>query len=180
MKKNIILSLLAVLLVSSCGDAENKPNEINSGGLDKSYPMSGADKRTLERGKISGDDGITLLGGGKGLDLRGGNSQTIARGVNAYLWQAALDTISFMPIATVDAAGGVIITDWYEDPSNRGEKLKANILINSEELRASGVKVSLFRQVGGRSAETSPESARKLEDKILARAREIKIDEARF
>ena len=179
MKKNIILSLLAVLLVSSCGDAENKPNEIAAGGLDKAYPMSGSDKRSLDRGKLGGEDGITLLGGNS-LNMKGGNSQTVARGVNAYLWQAALDTISFMPIATVDAAGGVIITDWYEDPSNRGEKLKANILINSEELRASGVKVSLFRQVGGKSAETSAESARKLEDKILARAREIKIEEARF
>ena len=37
-------------------------------------------------------------------------------GVNAYLWRAALDTISFAPLLQADANGGVIITDWYANP----------------------------------------------------------------
>ncbi len=85
-----------------------------------------------------------------------------------------------MPIATVDATGGVIITDWYADPQAGGERIKANIVVSSDELRASGVRVTLFREVGGRSTPGSSEVARKLEDRILARAREIKIEEDRF
>ena len=40
-------------------------------------------------------------------------------GVNAYLWRAALDTLSFAPLAQADSNGGVIVTDWYANPSNR-------------------------------------------------------------
>jgi hypothetical protein len=146
--------------------------------VDKAYPMSQKDEMRLNRGKLTGDEGLNLLG------LKGNNTDlmnnSIARGVNAYLWQASLDTISFMPIQTVDATGGVIITDWYQDPNAKNEKIKANIVISSDELRASGVKVSLFREVNGRTVPGSSEAERKLEDKILTRARQIKIDEERI
>jgi hypothetical protein len=170
----MIISLLTTL--TSCG--ENKPNKIYDGGLDKAYPLSHRADRKIARGKVTGEDGLSLMGlKGQGRDLMG---SSIAHGVNAYLWQAALDTISFMPIQTVDATGGVIITDWYQDPSARGEKIKANIVISSDELRASGVRVTLFRQVGSGTAPGSADAERKLEDKILARAREIKVEEDRF
>ena len=41
-------------------------------------------------------------------------------GVNTYLWRAALDTVSFMPIASADPFGGTRMTDWYEDPTTPG------------------------------------------------------------
>jgi len=179
MKFKQLFALTLLLALVSCG-GNNKPNEIHQKGLDKSYPMSNKDKRELDRGKLTGEEGITLIGGRPSIGGRGFGGESIARGVNAYLWQAALDTISFMPIATVDATGGVIITDWYQDPTSKGEKIKANVVISSDELRASGVKVSLFRQVGGQSAPGSAEVARKLEDKILTRARELRIEDRRL
>ena len=178
MKFRTLLILTLLTALSSCG-GDNKPNSVSSDGKDPAYPMTAEDKRELERGKLTGEEGIVLLGG-KFSPNRGMMGESIARGVNAYLWQASLDTISFMPIATVDATGGVIITDWYEDPKAGGERIKANVVISSDELRASGVKVSLFRQVGGKTAPGNPEVARKLEDKILARARELKIDDERI
>ncbi len=181
MKK--IFALILCFAVVSCG-GDNKPNKIHQRGLDKEYPMAIKDGRELKRGRLTGDDGIALVGGNASSLNRGFGSgfggDSISRGVNAYLWQASLDTISFMPIATVDATGGVIITDWYEDPASRGEKIKANVVISSDELRASGVKVSLFRQVGGKSAPASDELARSLEDKILIRARQLRIDDNRL
>lgn len=177
--KNIIFFTL-ILAVAACEDGSNQQSRVNNpSGLDTAYPMDHRDKRELKRGKLTGEDGITLIGGQASLN-RGLIGESISRGVNAYLWQASLDTISFMPIATVDATGGVIITDWYEDPKAKGEKIKANVVISSDELRASGVKVSLFRQVGGKTAPGNPEVARKLEDKILTRARELKIEDERL
>lgn len=166
-----------MIALSSCG--ENTPNDIKPGGLDTAYPMSREDANTIKRGRITGDDGISIIDGK--VDMNNGlRPESISRGVNAYLWQAALDTISFMPISSVDATGGVILTDWYQDPNAKGEKLKANIVISSEELKASGVKVSLFRQQGGSSVPANAELARTLEDKILTRARELKIEDSRI
>src|SRR6185437_5139924 len=52
-----------------------------------------------------------------------------ALGVNAYLWRGALDTLSFMPLASADPFGGTIITDWYQPPSSPGERFKATAYI---------------------------------------------------
>src|SRR6185312_1833780 len=43
-------------------------------------------------------------------------SATPGIGVNSYLWRASLDTLAFMPLASADPYGGVIITDWYVNP----------------------------------------------------------------
>ena len=40
-------------------------------------------------------------------------------GVNSYLWRAAVDTLSFAPLITADRNGGVIVTDWYANPTRR-------------------------------------------------------------
>ena len=45
-------------------------------------------------------------------------SQTTTIGVNAYLWRASLDTLSFMPLVQTDSNGGVIVTDWFVPPEH--------------------------------------------------------------
>ena len=67
-------------------------------------------------------------------------------GVNSYLWHASLDTLSFMPLASADPFGGVIITDWYVAPNAPDERLKVTIYILDRNLRADGLKVVVFRQ----------------------------------
>jgi hypothetical protein len=102
--------------------------------------------------------------------------------VNAYLWRGALDTLAFMPLASADPFGGVIITDWYEPPSSPGERFKATAYILGRQLRADGVRVSIFRQVqqGGRwvDAAVSPVTTSDIENKVLARARELRSQTA--
>ena len=66
--------------------------------------------------------------------------------VNAYLWRASLDTISFMPLVSADPFGGVIITDWYTPAETPNERFKVNIYILGRDLRADGVRASVFRQ----------------------------------
>lgn len=125
------------------------------------------------RKTIFGDGGINLFGTEK-KDESGG-----ALGVNSFLWRASLETISFMPINTADAFGGVIITDWYSPPESPSERFKLNVYILGRTLRADGVKVSVFRQLRDRSGNwvdaTVPDgTAPKVEDSILTKARMLR------
>ena len=83
------------------------------------------------------ETGATIVAGGPGK---------MTLGVNSYLWHAALDTLSFMPLASADPFGGVIITDWYVAPNAPDERLKVTIYIMDRNLRADGLKVVVFRQ----------------------------------
>lgn len=76
-----------------------------------------------------------------GNNLRTGQVQ-----VNGYLWRAALDTVSFMPLSSADPYGGAIITDWYTPPETPDERLKVTVLVRGEDLVSDGVKVTIFRQ----------------------------------
>jgi hypothetical protein len=100
--------------------------------------------------------------------------------VNAYLWRASLDTLSFMPLVSADPFGGVIITDWYSPPATPGERFKANAYILSQQLSANAIQVSVFHQVlqGGswQDAPVDPGTVSGLEDRILARAADLKAE----
>eukprot|EP01037_Dinobryon_pediforme_P015551 gene15551-15698_t len=99
-------------------------------------------------------------------------------GVNAYLWRATLDTLSFMPLLQTDSNGGVVVTDWYANPKNPGERVKVTVSILDQDLRADAVRVAASRQVmqGGGWVDAPVEAAtvQKLEDVILTRARDLR------
>jgi hypothetical protein len=99
-------------------------------------------------------------------------------GVNGYLWQAALDTVSFAPLIQADASSGVIITDWYAPPNAGGERVKLTVTILDQDLRADALRVAASRQVNQNgawvSAPVAAATVQKLEDIILTRARDIR------
>ena len=105
-------------------------------------------------------------------------SQVTTIGVNSYLWRAALDTVSFAPLLQADSAGGVIVTDWYANPANPGERVKMTVAILDADLRADAVRVVASRQVnqGGNWVEAPVQAAtvQRLEDIILTKARELR------
>ena len=109
-------------------------------------------------------------------DLAAAQINTI--GVNSYLWRAALETISFAPLLQADSNGGVIVTDWYANPANPGERVKVTVSILDTDLRADAVRVAASRQVAqGSSWVDAPVQAatvQKLEDIILTKARELR------
>lgn len=98
-------------------------------------------------------------------------------GVNSYLWRASLDTVSFMPLASADPFGRVIITDWYIAQEKPNERFKVNIFILDKQLRSDGVKVKVFRQVkkGGNWVDSTvaDNTGPQMEDAILTRARQL-------
>src|SRR3546814_3882962 len=78
-------------------------------------------------------------------DLAASKVTTI--GVNAYLWRASLDTLSFMPMVQTDSNGGVIVTDWYANPNSPNERMKMTVSILHQDLRADALRVADSRQI---------------------------------
>ena len=99
-------------------------------------------------------------------------------GVNAYLWRAAVDTVSFAPLLQADVNSGVIITDWYANPNSPGERVKLTVSILDQDLRADALRVAASRQVQQNgtwvNAPVSAATVQKLEEIILTRARDIR------
>ena len=172
-----ILSIIALLgLITACnptverGDAEYKP-------------QTAEERRENDMKSLitKSDEPIVIYGGKKNSS----ESSIGGSGVsNSYLWRAALESISFMPLVSVDANSGVILTDWYGSPQTPNEKFKFNILILNSELQISSIKVNAFRQVQSvsgqwRSADVSRELVRNVEDNILKRAIALKAKAAK-
>ena len=160
---------VALFVISSCSKYQGEAK----------YP-SGADRTTTggdiygERQGVFGKGGLNF--GGKD-DAKDDGSSGI--GVNSYLWRASLDTVSFMPLASADPFGGVIITDWYEAEEKPNERFKVNIFILDKQLRSDGIKVKVFRQLskGGKWVDTqvSDNTGPQMEDAILTRARQLRV-----
>jgi hypothetical protein len=109
-------------------------------------------------------------------DLAASRVTTI--GVNAYLWRATLETLSFMPLAQTDSNGGVVVTDWYQNPGQPGERMKLTVAILDQDLRADAVRVAAQRQVmqNGQWADAPVQATtvQRLEEIILTKARDLR------
>ena len=105
-------------------------------------------------------------------------SRMTSIGVNAHLWRAAIDTVSFAPLLQADSNGGVIITDWYVNPKTPGERVKLTVSILDQDLRADALRVAASRQVMQNgawvNAPVSAATVQTLEDIILTRARDLR------
>ena len=62
------------------------------------------------------------------------------------LWRATLDTIDFMPLASANYSGGIVITDWYSDNSNSNESIKITIRFLTNEIRSDALDVKIFKK----------------------------------
>lgn len=164
-----VLLLSSLVFITSCESYKGEAK----------YP-SGHDRTTTggdiygQRESIFGKGGLNL--GGKSDNKNDGSNGI---GVNSYLWRAALDTVTFMPLASADPFGGVIITDWYTAPEKPDERFKVNIFILDKQLRSDGVKVKVFRQIskGGKWVDSAvaDNTGPQMEDAILTRARQLRV-----
>jgi hypothetical protein len=166
----LVLALLAVPFLAACESFKGEAK----------YP-SGLDRTTTggdiygERESVFGEGGLSLFGG---KDEKKDDGST-GIGVNSYLWRASLDTVSFMPLASADPFGGVIITDWYTPQEKSNERFKVNVFIMDRQLTSTGVQVKVFRQVnkGGKWVDNpvADDTGPKMEDAILTRARQLRV-----
>jgi len=125
------------------------------------------------------EGGFSLFGGGgRKAKAPAGGTPTI--GVNGYLWRATLDTLSFMPLASADPYGGVVITDWYVNPEKPDERFKCTVYILDSRLRADGLNVAVFKQTRDASgnwvdAASAGQTETDLENAILTKARQLRL-----
>lgn len=165
--------LILLLLLSGCGIFGN-PTPVPP----ETYAPQNVGPGSNVAGTLFGPQGLSVDLMGKSRSA--GGAAGAALGVNAYLWRGALDTLSFMPLASADPFGGVIITDWWEPPQAPGERFKANCYILGRELSAGALRLSIFRQVmtNGQWADAtvSPGTISDIENRILDRARTLRAE----
>lgn len=162
------------LLLSACGES------VRTVGRDE-YAATNMRTQTLRDSGASGE-GLVLFGTDRSSQRQADAGAGTGIGVNAYLWRATLDTLSFMPLASADPFGGTIITEWYAPPGANNERFRAQAYVMGRQLRSDGVRVQVFRQTleGGQWID-SPVSAStnsEMEDKVLARARQLRSQTA--
>src|SRR5687768_11008428 len=140
MKDPLLAFGLILPLLAACG-SENQ----RMVGNDEYGDWRGSSVRSRPQGASSG---IVVFGVDRGREARQAAAAGGAAGlsVNAYLWRATLDTLSFMPLASADPFGGTIITDWYAPPGSPGERFRAQAYVMGRQLRSDGVRVQIFRQ----------------------------------
>ena len=131
--KKIIPAFLVLLILSSCGGFKlPKPGDA------RKTPASGKERalKNLEEGR-----GISL-----GKTFGGSKKTTYQFSTSNPMWQATLDVIDFMPLVTVDYAGGMIITDWYADANTTNDSLKFTIRFLSNEVRSDSLKIIIHKK----------------------------------
>ena len=134
--------------------------------------------KELSHDTFDGPSGGIYLFGGPGKGQQSPGAGGIA--VNSYLWRATLDSISFMPLASADPFGGVIITDWYSPPETPNERFKITIYVLDRDLRADGIRAAVFKQRRDTNgswvdATVDPKTDGDLENAILTRARQLRL-----
>jgi hypothetical protein len=173
----MLLGVLALAVVAC-----NSVPEADAPAPDSSFDPF--DQRQRDRfGTVTGNDGVSIFSLGQGGRNQDGGGIGGGIGVNAFIWQATLETINFIPLTSADPFGGLIITDWFQSVDAPGERTKMHVLMLDSALRADAVRVTVFRQVRGEDGEwldapVEESTARSIEDYILTRARELRMESA--
>ena len=113
------------LILNSCGIYK----KVNT----RDIPTSGQEraKKNVKEGR-----GISIAGLGKGL-----KSTSYEFASSNPMWRASLETLDFLPLSTIDYAGGVIVSDWYQDNSASATALKITVRFLSTEIAATNLKI---------------------------------------
>jgi hypothetical protein len=162
--KHVIKLFLILLCISSC--TSNNSNVKNP--ITGEKPTPGLFSRDSKKG-ISLDEIFNFK-----------NKEGISTNVNAYLWRASLNILSFAPLISTDALGGTIITDWYVNKKIKNERLKITAFIKTAELKSNGISVKVhvqrFKDGSWSETFTNKELETKIEENILNEARNLRIN----
>ena len=162
--QNLMFMGFLVFLLNSCG----------MGADARKYPPQPElrVKKNIEEGRGFRLMDNAKVGGTRNFEFASSNE----------LWRASLDTIDFIPLASVNYSGGIIVTDWYSLPENPNERIKLTIFVVGRELRSDAIRVVVNVQTRdglqddwGNNARDL-QFSRRLEDLVLNRAREIRAE----
>ncbi|MBB95755.1 MAG: hypothetical protein CML68_14335 [Rhodobacteraceae bacterium] len=154
--QKIMASLALAGVVAGCG---------NSASTTAATGSPAATREEIENGE--GEDSIWTL-------FNRPDAEATVQ-VNRYLWFASLDILSFLPVETVDPFTGLIVTG-YGTPPGGGTSYRATVHVTDPALDARALSVSLQTRSGPVNAATT----RAVEDAILSRARQLRIEDDKF
>ena len=164
------LYIILALCINSCS------------GLNVTKPPPEPERQTIFGGPLTFSTETGSFSAGRtglpNLTNQSNKSNLTSLPVNKLLWNSTLDTLDFMSYEKIDPFGGIIITDWFINQNNEKIRNKINVSFSSSELRATSIKVSVIREKFDNnqwvSDGYSDGLARKIEDLILTRARELR------
>ena len=194
----VTLILISIILLYSCnaGKTDEEMEELWSkaqttgqiiqrsgttmnSAINKEAAMRDATTRLQTGGGLFGPQGLSVSGLLNQINNQNTSVANIGMTLNIYLWQGALDTISFMPLSSADSVGGTIITDWYSTESNENERCKLNIFIMGSELKTQNLRVASFCQEYKNTKWVGIEVEKNnnvlLENAILNKAKKLKL-----
>ena len=166
-----ICSVLFLFSLASCLGSQNNKN-------DENFEKEKFEPSAYERAKTYADKNpVTIFG----KDSKDKNTN-FEFGTSNVLWRASLKTLDFIPLATVDYSGGIIITDWYSEGKSNKEQIKIQIRFFSTELRSESIQVISYKKICGSNNECSNLAGnenfnKEIKDLIINSARQIRIEE---
>ena len=163
MKKNVFI-LFSFLLLANC----STKNLFDDKPLAEEKGQPGLFSKDSEKGLS-----ITDLLSSKDKD-------NVNTNVNGYLWRASLNILSIVPLASTDALGGTIITDWYINENIKNQRIKISSFVKTAELRSDGIEVKVyiqnFKNNSWIETLTNDKLANQIEESILNEARTLRIN----
>ena len=107
------------------------------------------------------------------IDFLNRDSQSEKFYVNSFLWRASLDVLSIAPFQSTDAFGGIIITEWFK---KNNQQIKLTALIKSRDLRSEGINIKAYIKNNKNEISEDITLSRKIENLVLTKARELRIE----
>ena len=164
--KKILILLISLIVLSGCKNGKLP------GADARKVPYSAQErvKRNIESGKGFRLTNLTKNKGGGNFEFASSNE----------LWRASLDAIDFMPLASANYSGGMIITDWYANDQDPQKSIKLTIRFLTNEIRSDALNIKIFHrncEEINRCVvnEKGGELAKELKIKILKTAAEYKL-----
>jgi Domain of unknown function (DUF3576) len=159
-KVRIVVFVLASLAISGCSTA--------GGGL---FGGNNATTQANPADELKGRETI--------WDLFVTPDPNVNIRVNKYIWNAALDTLSFLPLEGADPFTGVIVMGWGRAPGS-SQAYRATVYVQDPALDARSLRLSIQRRAGSGAVAASAETVRQIEDAILTRARQLRIADSKL
>ena len=157
LSRTLSFTLGTALLLSSCSSMKTTPVEESEGPISVFTGKPGGIKLSEIAKKDQSNDGMP---------------------VNALLWRAALDIASFVPLDDVDTFGGSIVTEWHQPIATPDQRLKLTMFVIGRELRSDAITVRAYiqKRISTEWVDAGRDESlgHKLEDLVLARARELR------
>ena len=129
-KKNILILLSIFIFLTQTGCEALKPKKVSA----KDFPP---DPRKRVEKNINEGRGFRVMGGSQ----KGTNYEFASANP---LWRATLDTLDFMPLASANYSGGIVITDWYSENNSPNEAVKISVRFLTNEIRSDALDINVY------------------------------------